>query len=125
MTNRNLVLIWAAKVSVFGNEPDYWGIETLEPTTVERDAGQQRNDALGNRFHVVQGIRVMRYDEQRCRSVPVVPGEVLLVDEHPISDDDNPVRIGSRQLGKAGAGSADQLRVECLLRGRRNWPTIG
>src|SRR5947208_16681308 len=108
MTQRDLVFVWSAEITVFGKEREDGGIEVLEQTSVERDADQQRDNALGNGFHVVQSVSVMWHEECRRRSAHVVPIEILLVDERPTSDDDSAMRIGSRQLGKARADSADQ-----------------
>ena len=39
-------------------------------------------------------------------------------------DDNNPVWSSFRSFGKTRADRADQLRVEPLLRWRRNWPAV-
>src|SRR5204863_7911602 len=112
MTQRDPVFFRGAEIAVFGKEREDRGIEVLEQTSVERDADQQRDNALGNGFHVVQRVRVMRRDAYPRRSPHVVPIEVLLVDERPTPSDNNAMRIGSFQFGEARADSADQLRLE-------------
>src|SRR5580700_11455903 len=125
MTQLNLIFLRSAEIGVFRKERQYRGIEILEPTTVEGNTDQQRDDALGDGLDVVQRVCVMRHDTNRCPSAHVVAGEVLFVNEHPMPDDDDAMRVGFRELGKARADRADELRVEPLLRGRRNWPTVG
>src|SRR5207302_6517690 len=125
MTQRDLIFFRSAEIAVFGKEREDRGIEVLEQTSVERDADQQRYNALRDGFHVVQRVRVVRRDAYPGRSPHVVPIEVLLVHEYATPGDNNAMRIGSFQFGETRADSADQLRVEPLLRGRRNLPTIG
>jgi hypothetical protein len=105
MTQCNPIFLQGAEIGVFGKEREYRGIEILEPTTVEGDAVQQRDDALGDGLDVVQRVRVMRHDPKRSPSAHVVANEVLFVNEHPMPDDDNAMRIGSRQLGKTRANT--------------------
>lgn len=107
MTQCNPIFLRGAEIGVFGKEREYRGVEILKPTTVEGDADQQRDHALGDGLDVVQRVCVMRHDTNRCPSARVVTGEILFVDEHPMPDDDNAMRVGSCQLGKTWTGRAD------------------
>src|SRR5438067_13699445 len=125
MTQRDLAFFRGAEIAVLGKEREDRGIEVLEQTSVERDADQQRDNALGDGFHVVQSVRVMRRDAYPRRSPHVVPIEVLLVHEYATPADNNAMRIGSFQFGETRTGRADQLRVEPLLRSPRTLPPTG
>src|SRR5438067_11790652 len=125
MTQRDLVFLRGTEIAVFRKQRQDRGIEVLEQTSIKRNADQQPDNALGNRFHVVQRVRVMRRDAYPRRSPHVVPVEIFLVNKRSMPDDDNAMRIGTRQFAKTWTGSADQLRVEPLLRRRRNRPTVG
>ena len=94
------------KSAYSGKNENIGASRSLEPTTVEGDADQQRDDALGDGLDVVQRVCVMRHDTKRCPSAHVLAGEVLLVNEHSMPDDDNTMRIGFRELGKTRAGRA-------------------
>src|SRR5271169_5206495 len=91
------VLVQIAQIRVLGKEREYRGVEILEPTAVEGDADQERDVALGDGLDVVQCVCVMRHDANRCPSARVFAGEVLLVNEHSMPDDDNAMRLRSRQ----------------------------
>jgi hypothetical protein len=101
-------------------DPIHGGIEIREPTTIEGDADQQCDDALGDGRDVVQRVRFMRHD----LSVHVFAGEVLLVNERAMPDDNHTVGSSFRSFGKTRSCNADQLRVEPLLRWRGNRPVV-
>jgi hypothetical protein len=56
MTQGNPIFLGSAEIGVFGKERDYRGIEIAEPTTVEGDADQQCDDALGDGRDVVRPL---------------------------------------------------------------------
>jgi hypothetical protein len=62
MTRCNSIFLGGAEIGVFGEEREYRGIEILEPTTVEGDANQQHDDALGDGLDVVQRVCAMSHD---------------------------------------------------------------
>src|ERR1051326_8077612 len=96
MTQGNPIFLGSSEIGVFGKKRDYWGIEIAEPTTVERDAGQQCDDALGDGRDVVRRVRVIP------PGVSIhIAGEVLLVNNRAMPDDNHAVGSSFRSFGKA------------------------
>ena len=68
----------------------------------------------------MQRVRVIRHGV----SVHLCGGEVPLVNKRAIPGDNHSVGRGVRSFGKTRSCSADQLRVEPLLRWRGNRPLV-